>query len=79
MNQTQTMAANTADQIDQALMELDDFLFAWKTSSRVKKRLLAMSRKIAVLWEIHRAELRNDAEDVKRLRKLYASELGEGG
>ena len=65
--------------MDAALLELDRYLLDWKTSSRVKKDLLAMSRKIAVLWEIHRAELRNDVEDVRRLRKLYASELGDGG
>ncbi len=79
MIQTQMAKTDTASQIDKTLLELDRFLLDWKTSSRVKKDLLAMSRKIAVLWEIHRAELRNDVEDVRRLRKLYASELGEGG
>ena len=34
-----------------------------------------MTRKTAILWEIFKAEQRNDSLDVERLRKIYSDEL----
>jgi len=67
--------SETGKQLDQTFLAIDDELTSRKPLSPRDRRLLAMTRKTAILWEIFKAEQRNDSLDVERLRKIYSDEL----
>jgi uncharacterized protein Yka (UPF0111/DUF47 family) len=65
----------TLSEIDRLFLEVDEDLSSRKPLSARDRRLLKKTRKAAILFEIFRAEQRNDALDAQRLRKIYREEL----
>ena len=61
--------------IDRLFLSIDEELTSRKPMSARDRRLLALTRKTAILFEIFQAEIRGDTLDVARLRKIYSDEL----
>ena len=67
--------SETAKQLDQAFLRIDQELTSRKPLAARDKRLLALTRKAATLWEMYQAQQRNDVHDVELLRRIYREEL----